>query len=83
MGTCSATKRKTIIKTTSITSSNADIAIKKERVDRTATITATVVVAEISLLANQLVTQKATTQVVNKIVVFECRRCLAKLLFNL
>ena len=33
-------------------------------------------------LANQLVIQKATTQVVNKTVVFECRYCLAKFLSN-
>ena len=56
LGICFVTKpRKTTIKVASITSSNADIAIKKEGVDRIATTTTTVVV-EISLPTTQLAT---------------------------
>ena len=52
MGIYSVIKpRKTTIKAASITSSNADIAIKKEGVDRIATITAIVAVTKMSLLA--------------------------------
>ena len=104
LGTCSALKSKTTIKvsltplsTFGINSSNADIAVKKEGVDRTTT-TVIVVVTKMSLpatqlatqlttelatyLADQLVTQKATTQAANEIVVFECRYCSAGFSFN-
>ena len=58
MSTYSVTKSKTTIKvsltplsTFGINSSNIDIAIKKEGVDRTATITVIIAAIEISLLA--------------------------------
>ena len=128
LGTCSATKSKTtakaslrLLSTPGKHPSNADIAVKKEGVDRTAT-TATAAVTKMSLPAtqlatqsttelatpsafsavahpaNQLVTQKATTQVFNETVAFEealelaistplpkafeCRRCSAEFSFN-
>ena len=79
MPTCSATKK----------FSNADIAVKKEGVDRTAT-TAKAAATKMSLPASQLAThpanqlaiQKATTQAANETVAFECRHCSAEFSSN-
>ena len=79
LGTCSATKpRKTTAKAASTTSSNADIAVKKEGVDRTAT-TTTAAATKMSLPATQLATQpafqlatqKGTTQAANETAAFK------------
>ena len=85
MGTCSANKSKTTAKASLSSlstpwkhSSNADIAVKKEGVDRTAT-TAIVAATKMSLPATQLATQpafqlatqKGTTQAANETAAFK------------